>query len=227
MVIIFVRTIFIYISLITTMRLMGKRQIGELEVTDLVTTFLLSEIAALPITDQSIPLVYAIIPMITLLTLEVLSSFILVRMPRLKSLLSARPTILLFRGELDQQALLETRISLDELLSEIRQQGLTSLEQVDCAILEKDGRLTVLPKPQYQPPSAKELGISPTEEPLMHVVYVGKTFNDIGLRLIGRDRAWLEQQFLSKRIEKRKLFCAMANESGELYWIYRSNGRQA
>ena len=87
---ILIRTLLIYVCLIVTMRLMGKRQIGELEVTDLVTTFLLSEIASLPITDRNIPVTYAILPMIILLTLEVLSSYILLRVPKLKGLLAAR-----------------------------------------------------------------------------------------------------------------------------------------
>ena len=134
---IFFRTLLIYIFLMLIMRLMGKRQIGELEVTDLVTTLLLSEIASLPITNQELPVSHAFIPMITLLALEVFSSYILVRSNRLKKILSARPTILINNGKLSPHALCEVRISIDELMSEIRQQGLTSPEQVECAILEK------------------------------------------------------------------------------------------
>lgn len=219
------RTVLIYVCLITTMRLMGKRQIGELEVTDLVTTFLLSEIASLPITDRNIPVICAIIPMIALLTLEVFSSYILLRVPRLKSLLSARPTVLMSRGHLDQQALREVRVSVDELMSEVRQQGLTSLAQVECAILEKNGKLTVLPKPAFAQPNASQLGVESKDDPLMHIVYTGGTFSDTGLYLIGKDRAWLEGQLLQHGLEKSRLYCVTANEAGELYWIERDEGR--
>ncbi len=215
------RTVLIYVCLITTMRLMGKRQIGELEVTDLVTTFLLSEIASLPITDRNIPVVYAIIPMITLLTLEVLSSYILLRVPRLKSLLSARPTVLINKGTLDQRAMREVRVSVDELMSEVRQQGLTSLAQVECAILEKNGKLTVLPKPAYAQPNAEQLGVHAADEALMHIVYTGGTFSDTGLRLIGKDRAWLESELSRRGVQKSRLYCVTANEAGEIYWITR------
>ncbi len=215
------RTVLIYVCLITTMRLMGKRQIGELEVTDLVTTFLLSEIASLPITDRNIPVVYAIIPMVTLLALEVFSSYILLRVPRLKSLLSARPTVLMSRGKLDQRALREVRVSVDELMSEVRQQGLTSLSQVECAILEKNGKLTVLPKPAFAQPSASQLGVEVTDDPLMHIVYTGGTFSDTGLGLIGKDRAWLEDELKRRGLVKSRLYCVTANEAGKLYWIER------
>ena len=222
MVTILIRTILIYVCLITTMRLMGKRQIGELEVTDLVTTFLLSEIASLPITDRNVPLAYAVLAMITLLTLEVFSSYILLRVPRLKGLLSARPTVLIHKGVLDQKAMRDVRVSVDELMSEIRQQGLTSLSQVDCAILEKNGKLTVLPKPVYAPPSAEQLGLKVQDAPLMHIVYMGGTFSDTGLRLIGKDRVWLEKALKKRGVQKARLYCVTANESGDVYWIERS-----
>ena len=222
MITILIRTLLIYFFLIVTMRLMGKRQIGELEVTDLVTTLLLSEIASLPITDRNIPVAYALIPMIILLTLEVLSSYILLRLPKLKGLLSARPTLLILHGKTDVKALLETRISVDELMGEIRQQGLTSLSQVDCAILEKDGKLTVLPKPQYAPPTAEQLGIKASDSPLMHIVYENGIFSDAGLSLIQKDRAWLRQALTSRGLALPSLFCVTANESGELYWISKN-----
>ena len=109
MITIFFRTLLIYVILIATVRLMGKRQIGELEVTDLVTTLLLSEIAALPITDTNIPVSHVLIPMITLLFLEVSSSVILIKLPKLKSLVSARPTVIISDGVLDQKALRSIR----------------------------------------------------------------------------------------------------------------------
>ena len=142
------------------MRLMGKRQIGELEVTDLVATLLLSEIASLPITDPNIPVLHAIIPMIVLLSLEVFSSYILIRVPKLKNFLSAAPTILIKNGILDQNALVATRLSIEELMSEIRQQGFGSFDCVWYAILEKDGKLTILPRARYSPPTQEALNIT-------------------------------------------------------------------
>ena len=218
------RTLLVYIFLILIMRLMGKRQIGELEVTDLVATLLLSEIASLPITDPNIPVLHALIPMIVLLCLEVFSSYILLRAPKLKKILSASPTFIIKDGVLDQAALTATRLSIEELMSEIRQQGFCSLAYVWYAILEKDGRLTILPRARYSPPTQEQMNISSQEESLMHVVYNGNVYNDMGLSLIGKDRAWLEKQLARRGISLADQFCVTANSRGEIYWIPKKKG---
>ncbi len=220
------RTLLVYIFLIFIMRLMGKRQIGELEVTDLVATLLLSEIASLPITDPNIPVLHALIPMIVLLSLEVFSSYILLRAPRLKKILSASPTILIKDGVLDQAALSATRLSVEELMSEIRQQGFCSLAYVWYAILEKDGRLTILPRARYSPPTQEMLNITSPEESLMHVVYNGGVWNDMGLSLIGKDRAWLQKQMAKRGVLLTDQFCVTANNQGEIYWIPKHKGEK-
>ena len=220
------RTLLVYIFLILIMRLMGKRQIGELEVTDLVATLLLSEIASLPITDPNIPVLHAMIPMIVLLSLEVFSSYILLRAPRLKKFLSASPTILIKDGVLDQAALTATRLSIEELMSEIRQQGFCSLASVWYAILEKDGQLTILPRARYSPPTQEMLNITSPEESLMHVVYNGGVWNDMGLSLIGKDRSWLEKQLSRRGVRLADQFCVTANSQGEIYWIPKEKGEK-
>lgn len=220
------RTLLIYVFLILTMRLMGKRQIGELEVTDLVTTLLLSEIASLPIANQDIPVSFALIPMVILLSLEVFSSYILLRAPRLKNILSAPPTVLIHNGTLIQRALYETRVTIDELMSEIRQQGLTDLSQVECAILEKNGKLMVLPRAAYAQPTSEQLGLDVSDEGLMHIVYSNGVYSDVGLSLIGRDRTWLKQEFKKKRLSPDGLFCVTANANGKIYWIEKEKKRK-
>lgn len=220
------RTLLVYIFLILIMRLMGKRQIGELEVTDLVATLLLSEIASLPITDPNIPVLHALIPMIVLLSLEVFSSYILIRVPKLKNFLSATPTFIIKDGVLDQSALVATRLSIEELMSEIRQQGFCSLACVWYAILEKDGRLTILPRARYSPPTQEQMNIAAAEESLMHVVYNGNCYNDKGLSLIGKDRAWVEKQLLRRGVAPADQFCVTANSQGEIYWIPKMKGEK-
>ena len=218
------RTLLVYVFLIIIMRLMGKRQIGELEVTDLVATLLLSEIASLPITDPNIPVLHALIPMIVLLSLEVFSSYILLRAPKLKKFLSATPTILIKDGVLDQAALVAVRLSIEELMSEIRQQGFCSIAYVWYAILEKDGRLTILPRARYSPPTQEMLNITSPEESLMHVVYNSGVWNNMGLSLIGKDRAWLEKQMARRGVSIADQFCVTANSRGEIYWIPKHKG---
>lgn len=216
---IFVRTLLIYAFLLFALRIMGKRQIGELEVTDLVTTLLISEIASLPITNQDIPVSYALIPITTLLILEVLFSMILVRLPRLKGLVSAKPTFIIRRGVLCRRALLDLRISVEELMSEVRQQGYSDLAMVSDAILEKNGKLTVVPKAQFAPPNLGQLGIRVPQDQLMHVLLSGGTYNDAGLKLIGHDRAWLDEQLARRGYARDSLFCVTGDEAGHLLLI--------
>ncbi len=213
------RTLLIYFVLYFIMRLMGKRQIGELEVTDLVTTLLLSEIASLPITNQELPVSHAIIPMITLLFLEVLFSVLLIRVPKLKFLISATPTVIIHHGILDQRAICSLRISLDELISEIRQQGYTDIEQVDCAILEKNGKLTIVPKPQYAQPTVEQLGLKPQSDALAHIIYSNKSISQTGLSLIGKDKKWFDRQIKKRSISLEHVFCITASSDGKFHVI--------
>ena len=223
---IFVRTLLIYGSLLLTLRVMGKRQIGELEVTDLVTTLLISEIASLPITNQDIPVSYALIPIVTLLILEIFFSVILIRFPRLKGLVSAKPTVIIRHGVLCQRALDPgSTMKVEELMSEIRQQGYPDLSMISDAILEKNGKLTVMPKSQFAPPNLGQLGIKVPQDPLMHVVLSGGTYNDAGLRLIGYDRAWLDAQLARRGYARDSLFCVTANEKGQLLLIPNTDKR--
>lgn len=224
---ILIRTLIIYCALLLTLRLMGKRQIGELEVTDLVTTLLISEIAALPITNQDIPVSYALIPIVTLLILEIFSSMVLIRLPRLKGLVSARPTVIVQHGVLRQRALLELRMSVEELMSEVRQQGYAELSMISDAILEKNGKLTVVPKAEFAPPTLGQLRVGAQETHLMHVVLSGGSYNDEGLRLIGHDRAWLDAQLDRRGYKKEQLFCVTASEKGNLLLIPLETSRKS
>ncbi len=216
-----IRTLIIYFLLIIIMRLMGKRQIGELEVTDLVTTLLLSEIASLPITNTDLPISHAVVPMIALLILEIFSSYILIRFPKLKGLVSARPSVIIRQGVLNQSVLRELRISMDELMSEIRGAGLCGLDEVEYAILEKNGKLTVLPKAEHSPPTAKDLKLTLSNPKLMHIVYSNGRISCVGLNLIGKDEAWLRRRITKQKIDLSEVFCLTANEDGKLYCIFK------
>ena len=219
MLIILIRTVIVYAVLIATMRLMGKRQLGELEISELVTTLLISEIASLPITDQSIPLMYAVIPLITILTLEVLLSVILLKVPLLKNLASARPTVLIRHGVLDQKELRRIRISIDELISEARQSGITSLDEIDYAILEQNGKLSIIKKKKASPPTSEDLNIILKETGIMHVLIEDGSISDYNLKLLGRDRDWLSRYLERYGKRAEDVFLLTVNDGDEFYRI--------
>ena len=216
---ILIRTIIIYVVLIATMRLMGKRQLGELEISELVTTLLISEIASLPIGDQNIPIIHAVIPLVTILTLEVLLSVILLKCPKLKNLASARPTVLIRHGVLDQKEMRRIRITIDELISEVRQSGVASLEDVDYAILEQNGKLSIIPKRQATPPSAQDLNILLKESGITHALIEDGEINDYNLHLLGYTRAKLTEHLRQEGKCARDIFFLGVNDSGEFYRI--------
>lgn len=225
MVTIVFRTLLIYLILLITMRLMGKRQIGELEVTELITTLLVSEIASIPITNQDIPVLHAVVPILLLLILEVLFSWLPIKLPALKLLLSPSPTPLMRGGKLCAKALDGNRISVEELMSEIRQQGYSDLSQIGEAILESNGKITLVPKPDFVTPNAAQLGLSPKDEPLSHIVFCGGRVSKPGLQMIGKDAAWFRRELARRHFSASGIYCATANSKGELTLIEKEKGQ--
>ena len=141
---IFLRTFIIYIIIAFALRLMGKRQIGELEVSELVSTLLISEIAALPIADPDIPLLNAIIPVLFIFSLEVIISSLKNKSEKLKKLVEGEPIFLIYKGKIKEKALRDNRISINELLCEGRLQGIGDISEIFYATLEQNGQISFL-----------------------------------------------------------------------------------
>ncbi len=145
---IFVRTFIIYIIIAFALRLMGKRQIGELEVSELVSTLLISEIAALPIADPDIPLLNAIVPVLFIFSLEIIISSLKNKSEKLKKIVEGEPIFLIYKGKIKEKALRENRISLNELLCEARLQGIGDVSDIYYSILEQNGQISFLKRGQ-------------------------------------------------------------------------------
>lgn len=220
---ILIRTVIIYIFLISIMRLMGKRQLGELEVSELVSTIILSDIASLPICDQDIPLAYAIIPIITITFFEVGMSFLLTKAPCLKKLISASPSILINKGKLDRHELSKNRISLDELLSELRQKEIADITEVEYAIIEQNGKITVIPKAKYSPPKATELGLSPKETGLCHIIVADGHVDKYGLKKTKKSPQWLHSLLQKNKTNLKDIFLLTIDDSGKLTIIKKGD----
>ena len=212
---ILLRTIIVYILLMAVMRTMGKRQIGELEVSDLVTTLLISEIASLPITESQIPLSHAIIPIITLLFFEVLTSYLPVVMPKSKFILTARPSTLIKKGQICEKAMKDARISTDELLCELRQNGYVDISEVYYAILEKSGKITVVPRAQNRPASCQDIKVKPRETGLYHVVINKGAVNPHGLSEAGLTKEGLQKILSRRQTAIKDVYLLMINDLGD------------
>ncbi len=197
---IIIRTIILYFVLIISMRFMGKRQIGEVQISEFIITIMLSEIAATPILDHSVPLLHAITAILLLLSIELLVSFLLIKSNRLKRLICGSPSILIRRGKLIQEELKKNRVDVEELFSELRQKGYSNISDINYAILEENGQLSVFSYAEKSPATAQDLSLHPSENGIDHLcVADGKILED-SLRLIG----WTKEQ-LEKEIQKRRL----------------------
>lgn len=217
------RTILIYVMLIIAMRLMGKRQIGELEISDFITTLLISEIAALPITEPEIPFLHAIVPIIILLTIEVSVSMILATSPKLKTLLTARPTTLIKDGVINQKAMRDVRLSFDELFSELRSQNIDDISQIKYAILEQNGKITITQKARYRQPDATQLHIKVKETGLFHIVIAQGYLNLHGMQQLSISKKNIEDRLLKKGLRTDDIYLMIINDAGDEKIILKEN----
>lgn len=208
---ILLRTLLIYGFLILIMRFMGKRQLGELEVTDLVTTLLISEIASLPLTEENIPLHHALLPIITLAGLEVGMSALLLKRPIFKRLLIPRPTILMSHGVPDRKAMKKARLSCEELLSQLRLKGVNDPQNVEYAVMESNGQISVI--------QSESDGDSTALTGVMRLIISDGWVNRDNLRLIGRDTAWLEKYLKKRGLHSRDVFMLLS-DGGKVLRLY-------
>lgn len=213
------RTIIIYVLLVLAMRLMGKRQIGELEVSELVGTLILSEIASMPIENQEIPISFALIPIITITTIEIAMSIVLIKFPKLKSLISARPSTLISNGVIDQHELLRARISPEELVGELRQQGIASLNEVNYAVLEQNGKISVIPKAAAKPATPSDLGLSISDNGIIHILVSNGYVNDYNMKKHKKDMAWLKQRAAEHHCSTDQIFLLLIDDNDNICLI--------
>ena len=170
--------------------------------------------ASLPITNQDIPLAFAIVPVLTLMSLEVLLSGLLLHVPVLKKALSVRPTILIRHGKPDAAAMKKSRISAEELFSHLRQKGVSDPDQVEYAIAEPNGQLSVALRATERQATTRELGIDPPEPGIMHLIIHDGVINDRNLTLAGRDRRWLDQLLAAHRLTPDRVFLLLTDDGG-------------
>lgn len=210
---ILIRTVIIYIFLLIIMRLMGKRQIGELELSDLVTTFLLSEIASLPITDTSIPIAFALIPMVVLLTFEVSSSWILSVFPCIKNVLSTHPTTLISNGKIIKKEMRRARLSLDELMAQLRQNGISDISDVRYAILEQNGKITIIQNASSKPPSAKDMKIKVSDGGMEHIIISEGFINKHSLKLLKISKKEVSDILAKKKLVPKQVYLMLMDDA--------------
>ena len=214
----FLRTILLYLLIIAGIRLMGKRQVGELEPSELVLALLIADLAAVPMQDFGIPLLTGIIPILTLLCITMALSVLTMKSVGFRALLCGRPSIIVENGVLRQGEMRKNRFTVDELMEELRMKGITDVAAVKYAILETNGQLSVLPYAARQPAVAADQGIRPPENGLSLILINDGHILDHNLRQRGLDRAWLLEQLKARGVDRaEEVFLLTVDERANLY----------
>ena len=198
------RTILFYFALILVIRLLGKRQVGQMEPSEFVVTMLIANLASVPLEDWSIPVWGGLVPMGIVFICERVISLVCLKSIRLRRILCGKPVILIENGHLLQENLRRTRVNLDELSGHLREQGVLAIETVQFAILETNGSITVFPYPT--PPQKQELPYT--------VISDGRILRT-NLALLGRDEGWLRKKLHGKGLKPEQVLLMTVTESGQ------------
>ena len=215
-----IRTVILYLLIITGMRLLGKHQIGELEPSELVLALIIADLASVPMQDNGIPLLSGVIPIIVLLCLSMMISVLTMRSVRFRALVCGRPSIVVRRGVVDQAELHKNRFTIDELMEELRVQGYTDLSAIQYAVLETNGQLSILPNAAEKPLTAAQFGLSPQESGLPVVLISDGRLLEHNLKGRGYEREWLQKRLEEHGVKRTdQVFLLTVDEAGATYFI--------
>ena len=212
----FVRTIILYFAVMAAIRVMGNRQIGELQPSELVITIILGDLASVPMQETGIPITSGIVPIITLVFTEVVISFLCLKSKKLRSFLSGRPSIVIQNGEINTPELRRLRLNVDDLLEELRNKDVSDINDVDMAIVDTNGQMCIIPKPDRRPLTPRDIGLTPDKETLPYtLVSDGRIISD-NLKKTGKTEEWLTGEIKKSGYTVRDIILATYSESGGL-----------
>lgn len=218
-----IRSVVLYLCIMLFMRLMGKRQLGELQPAELVISVLISNIVSLPVEDPNVPLLMGIIPVAMLVGLELIVSVLSLRFRSIRTLMGGNPVVIIHNGVIDQGALKNLRFSIDDLMESLRSQGVFDLSQIQYAIVETNGTVSILPYEKDSPatPTQLKLTLAPREVPVV-VISDGMVLED-GLRGASMSRKQLNRILEKEQVSVRDVFLLSADKSHRYTLIQKEN----
>ncbi len=226
MAIVLVRTLIIYFALLLALRLLGKRQLGEMELSEFVVAALIADLASHPLQDMGIPLINGLIPILVLFCCEVLIAGLSLKSIRLRSLIFGRPSLLIVKGKILQQEMYRNRFTLDELMQELRAQAVTDLNSVEYGVLETNGKLSLILSPAERPATAAQLKLQAEDSGYPSIVISDGRVLEANLQHLGLDRAWLDRELRSRgAASPRQVFLLTASDTGAVYYAAKEGRR--
>lgn len=220
--IVLIRAAILYITVVFAVRLMGKRQLGELQPSELVITILVSNIATLVLEDLNIPLAVGVAPVLALVCFEVIMSWVTLKFPKVRCIVSGRPKIIISDGKLDREVMKSLRYSVDDLMTSLRGNDIFSLEEVQYAIVETTGSLSVMKKPEYDTPVRKDLNLTPKAVDPPQVIIADGKLLEKALETMNLTKYWLDRILKKKQIKVQDIFIMTADRTGK-YYIVENN----
>lgn len=222
----FIRTLILLVAVIAAVRLMGKRQIAQLQPTELVVTILLSQIAATPMQDNDIPMLNTLVAVMVLVGVEILISYIGMKNSRFRAVLQGNPVTVIKEGRLDQKQLARIRYTVDDLMESLRAKDVFDISSVSCAVAETDGSLSVLLRPDEQPAAAKQVGNVPTDGDYPYIIISDGKINRADFASAGLTDAKFRRITDGLEVEPKDVFLMTVKKSGGITLI-RKDGADA
>lgn len=217
MLMVFARATVMYIVVMITMRLMGKRMIGQLQPFELAVAMLMADLAAAPLSDIGIPLLYGIVPMLALLLMNSIIALLSCKFPAVRRIVSGRPAMLIKDGAIDHSELKRQCYSVSDLMEALRMAGQLDIARTGTAILETNGQLSAFPAAGERPPTAREMNISPGPEGAPLVLVLDGKPDDENLKLLGKDETWLRNQLGALSLKPENALLCTIDRQGRLY----------
>lgn len=219
-----IRTVILYLAAVFSVRLMGKRQIGELQPTELVVTILLSEIAAIPIQDNDIPLINSIVPLMLLVGFEILSSVIGIKSVRFRKINDGNPFIIIKDGVIDQKKLKALRLTVDDLLSALRQKDVFDISDVEYAVMETNGSVSLLLKPEKRGVTAQDMNITVKDSGFLCPVIIDGRIIGKHLSNCGFSRKKLDSALKKAKLSQNEVLLMTVDKNGKTEIIKKEGG---
>ena len=221
MLITFFRAILLYIIVLIVMRLMGKREIGQLQPFELVISIMIADLASIPMTDSGIPITNGIIPILGLLVMHLVISIINIKSIKVREIICGKPRILIYKGKIDEKALIKERFTINELQEKLRSKDIMNISDVEYAILETSGEVTVILKPEKKNVTIEDLKLK--------AKYEGKPYNLItdgivmkdNLKKLGKNYKWLKNKINKFGYKPEDILIATIDEKGEIFFQKR------
>lgn len=213
----FIRAILLYILVLVVMRLMGKREIGQLQPFELAISIMIADLASIPMTDTGVPISNGIIPILGLLVMHLLISLINMKSIKAREIICGKPSILIYRGKINEKALKKERFTINELEERLRGNNIFNLGDVEYAILETSGQVTVIQKPEKRNTIPEDFNIIPEYEGIPYDLIIDGKIMYKNLQIIGKDEEWLKKQVKNFKAKPEEILVATIDGKGQFF----------